>query len=219
MILKKNFWKYFTISLILFTIGILLGFGEKAGWFQSFNIATVKGASALRSSAFNWYFIGVDKWADTAYDIGIGLAIIVILSLLKKWKEPLELLFSLLFAGISIEVLKIFFRIPRPHFSWLVNASSYSYPSGHSVGAIALYGLLAYIVAKSKLPKALSYTLSTLLWIFAASILYDRLYVGVHWGMDVIGGATIGFACFILAVGIVENMKKAKEEKEIQESK
>ncbi len=214
--MKRSFWKYLSISLILFAIGLVLGFGEKAGWFQSFNVASVKWASSLRSSYLNPYFIGVDKFADTFYDIGVGLTIIVIFSLLKRWKEPLELFFSLIFAGISIEVLKLAFRVPRPHFSWLVNASSYSYPSGHSVGAIALYGLLAYMITKTKMPKSLSYTLSTILWIFAASILFDRLYVGVHWGMDVIGGAIIGFACLILAVGIVENMKKAKE---VQESK
>ncbi len=217
--MKKNFSVYLLVSLTLFAIGIIIGVGEKAGWFYAFNVATVKGASALRSTAFNWYFIGVSKIASTVGDILIGLVIITVLSFLKRWKAPLELLLSLIFAGITIETLKILTKVPRPHFSWLVSASSYSYPSGHAVGAIALYGLLAYIVTKSQLSKGASYTISTLLWIFVASILYDRLYVGVHWGMDVIGGALLGFACLILAVGIVEKVEAKKRAREFQEAK
>ncbi len=209
--MKSKFKLYILVSITLFIVGIIIGFGEKAGLFNAFNTAVVKWASANRNAVWNSYFIAISKWADTAHDIGYALGVIVVLSLLKRWKEPLELFLSALFAGVSIEVLKLSLRVQRPHFSWLVSAKSYSYPSGHSVGAIAIYGMLIYILMKSRLPKAISYTASAFLTLFIFSVLYDRWYVGVHWGMDVIGGGIIGLACLLLAVGIVQKMEKAKK--------
>ncbi len=209
--MKRKFVFYLSVSLVLFTLGIIIGLAEKAGMFDAFNTAVVKWASSTRSATLNSYFIAISKWTDTAHDIGYGLAVVVILALLKRWKEPLELFLSLLFAGISIEALKLSFKIPRPHFSWLVNAHSYSYPSGHSVGAVALYGMLLYIVIKSNLPKVVSYTIGTFLTFFIFSIFYDRWYVGVHWGMDVIGGGIIGLACLLLALAITQKMEKTKD--------
>ncbi len=211
MILKRNFGRYFWISMSLFALGIFLGFAEKFGWVQGFNVASVKAAEGMRNSFFTPYFMAVAKYTGTVYDIAVGLVIVVALALLKRWKEPLELFLSLIFAGASVEIMKMLYRIPRPDFSQLVPESSFSYPSGHSVGAFALYGLLAYMIIKSKLPKAVSWTLALLISIFIASILYDRLYVGVHWGTDVIGGGIIGLACMILAIGISQNWKSPSE--------
>ncbi len=215
--MKRSFGKYFWISVTLFVVGIFLGFAEKFGWLQGFNVATVKAAQGARNAFWTPYFIEVSKYAGTVYDIAVGLVVVVVLAMFKKWREPLELFLSLVFAGASVEIMKILYRIPRPNFSQLVPESSFSYPSGHSVGAIALYGLLAYMIVKSKLPKSVSWTLATLLSVFAASILYDRLYVGVHWGTDVIGGAVIGFACAILAVGIAR-IWKSPNEKDVDNS-
>jgi len=209
--LKHNFGKYFWISVTLFGVGIFLGFAEKFGWVQGFNVATVKAAQGARNAFWTPYFLAVSKYAGTVYDIAVGLVIVVALAMFKKWREPLELFLSLIFTGASVEIMKVLYKIPRPNFSQLVHESSFSYPSGHSVGAIALYGLLAYMIVKSKLPRSISWTLATLLSIFVASVLYDRLYVGVHWGTDVIGGAIIGLACAILAVGIARIWKSPAE--------
>lgn len=209
--LKRNFVKYFCISLALFGVGIFLGFAEKFGWVQGFNVATVKAAQSARNAFWTPYFMTVAKYAGTAYDIAIGLIVVVVLAMLKRWKEPLEIFLSLVFAGASVVIMKTLYKVPRPDFSQLIPESSFSYPSGHSVGAVALYGLLAYMIVKSKLPKTISWTLATLLSVFAASILYDRLYIGVHWGMDIIGGGIIGLACAILAVGIAQSWKSSKE--------
>gem|GEM_PF-1427030 len=218
MDLKRNFRNYLFAFIILFGVGIFLGFVEKAGWIYQLNMSMVKAASSMRNGALTPYFVTVAKYAGTVYDIAVGLVIVVILALLKKWKEPLALFLSLLFAGLSVEIMKTLYRIPRPSFSQLTPVSSYAFPSGHSVGAFALYGLVAYMILKSKLPKTLSWILTVILSFLIASILYSRLYLGVHWGIDVIGGGIIGISCAILAIGITRIYSKPRE-KEIRESK
>ncbi len=206
--LNSKFKRYLLYFVILFAIGIILGFMEKLGWANGFNMAIEKFAVSHRSDALNGYFVNVSNYVDTIYDIVWGLIIVVILAVLKKWKEPLMLFLSLVFTGIFVEGLKELYKIPRPTISQLVHESSYSFPSGHSVGAFALYGMIIYFLWRSNLPKAVSRTLSVILGLFILSILYDRLYVGVHWPLDVIGGASIGLSCIFLAVGIVQNMKR-----------
>lgn len=213
MDLKWKFRNYLLIFIVLFGAAIFLGFVEKAGWMYQLNMFMVKAASSMRSGALTPYFITVAKYTGTVYDIAVGLVIVVVLALLKKWREPLALFLSLLFAGLSVEIMKTLYRIPRPSFSQLTPVSSYAFPSGHSVGAFALYGLVAYMILKSKLSKTLSWILTAILLFFIASILYSRLYLGVHWGIDVIGGGIIGIACAILAIGITKmHLRPHKEE-------
>jgi undecaprenyl-diphosphatase len=207
----KKFWWYFSWFAIFFGIGIILGLIEKFGFANSLNVFVEKAVIGMRHHVLTPYFIDVAKYADTVYDIVAGLIIVVILSLLKRWKEPLMLFISLIFAGISVEVLKYLYAIPRPDLSQLMHETSYSFPSGHAVGSFALYGMIVYFLMKSKLPKALSWTISLILSLFILSILYDRLYVGVHWFLDVLGGASIGIACMIIAIGIVKSMKGPKK--------
>jgi len=207
----RKFWWYFSWFVIFLGIGILLGLIEKFGFANGLNLFVEKAVIGMRHHILNPYFIAVAKYADTIYDIVIGLVVVVILSLLKKWREPLMLFISLTLAGILIESFKYIYAIPRPDLSQLVPETSYSFPSGHSVGAFALYGMIAYFVLKSKLPKAVSWTISIIISLFILSILYDRLYVGVHWLLDVVGGASIGIACMIIAIGIVKSIKEPKK--------
>ncbi len=207
----KKFWWYFSWFVIFFGIGITLGLIEKFGLANGLNLFVEKAVIGMRHHILNPYFIFVAKYADTVYDIVLGLIVVVILAFLKRWREPLMLFISLVFAGIIAEALKYIYAIPRPTLSQLIPETSYSFPSGHSVGAFALYGMIVYFVMKSKLPKALSWTISVILSLFILSILYDRLYVGVHWFLDVLGGASFGIACMIIAIAIVNSMKGPKK--------
>ncbi len=197
--------------MIFFVIGITLGLIEKFGLSDQLNLFVEKAVISLRNPHLTPYFIAVAHYADTIYDIALGLIVVVILSLFKKWREPLMIFISLVMAGLSIEILKLLYAIPRPNLSQLIPDTSYSFPSGHSVGAFALYGLIVYIIMKSKLPRALSWIVSIVLSLFILSILYDRLYIGVHWMLDVVGGASIGIACMIIAIGIVKSIKGPKK--------
>ncbi|MGC8558427.1 MAG: phosphatase PAP2 family protein [Nitrososphaeria archaeon] len=102
---------------------------------------------------------------------------------------------------ISGEILKPLLAVPRPfHFytySLLVTMPhDYSYPSGHA--------LIVWAGASSTfyyLRKRYVYLLS----IEAALVSFSRVYVGVHWPLDVVGGAALGVSIAMLAVYIAES--------------
>ena len=74
-----------------------------------------------------------------------------------------------------------------------------SFPSGHVVRAIVVYGLLAFVVrrlAPWTLARTLAIPVATLIILLVA---FDRLYLDVHWESDVIGGLLLGAIGFLSA--------------------
>jgi membrane-associated phospholipid phosphatase len=94
--------------------------------------------------------------------------------------------------GILInQVMKLFFAKPRPElWTRLISETSFSFPSGHAVGSMVVYGFIAYILAKEfqELRQFIYATASILI----ISIGFSRLYLGVHYPTDIIAGYGIG---------------------------
>jgi undecaprenyl-diphosphatase len=74
-----------------------------------------------------------------------------------------------------------------------------SFPSGHVVRAVVVYGLLAFVVrrlAPWPLARTLAIPVATFIILLVA---FDRLYLDVHWESDVIGGLLLGAIGFLSA--------------------
>lgn len=79
---------------------------------------------------------------------------------------------------------------------------SYSYPSGHAMGSMVLYGFLAYILAIHYPRYArLVYSIAAIL---VMAIGFSRLYLGVHWPTDIIAGYGVGFLWVTLCITMLK---------------
>jgi membrane-associated phospholipid phosphatase len=87
--------------------------------------------------------------------------------------------------------LKLFFAKPRPTLWPYLAEKSFSFPSGHALGSMVVYGFLAYLLA-SQFPK-FSFPIYTATVGLIAAIGLSRLYLGVHWPTDVLAGYAVGF--------------------------
>jgi undecaprenyl-diphosphatase len=99
-------------------------------------------------------------------------------------------------SGLINSVLKIAFNRPRPDvFPWRTqHVGVASFPSGHAMTSIVVYGTLAFLVAR----LAPTRWLRRLVWIVAILVIVlvglSRLYLGVHYPSDVLAGFVVGGA-------------------------
>lgn len=132
--------------------------------------------------------------------IGRSVSLTILVVIVATWhllrKERRQAL-AWVVVGICILCLKFLLKLAvaraRPTL-WppLVIETDYSFPSGHALGTAAFYPLLVWtlVSARSKWKR---------LWmglaLFAVLLVgIGRLYLGVHWPTDVLGGWAIGFA-------------------------
>lgn len=135
---------------------------------------------------------------------------IVVVSLIILWQdnrqEAQTFALACLGAFILNTGLKLFFTKPRPQlWKLLISEKSFSFPSGHALGSLVLYGFLAYILA-IHYPKY-SKIIYSLAVMAIAAIGLSRLYLGVHWPTDVIAGYGVGFLWLILCITMLKLQK------------
>ncbi len=121
-----------------------------------------------------------------------------------RWRHAAVLVGTVLLAQASSELTKAFYDRPRPD---LVAHGSYvysgSFPSGHSMLSAATYLTLAMLIASletRRATKGMAYALAVLL---VLSIGISRVYLGVHWPTDVLGGWALGAGYCLLGWGVL----------------
>ena len=108
-------------------------------------------------------------------------------------------------SGINF-LLKNILQRPRPTEFRLIDESGYSFPSGHSMVSMAFYGFLIYLIYKYVKNKKLKLILITFLSLLIFSIGISRIYLGVHYTSDVIGGFLIAISYLVIYTRIVKRL-------------
>ncbi|MDP2648339.1 MAG: phosphatase PAP2 family protein [bacterium] len=149
-------------------------------------------------SPFGLYFFSF----LTELGSGVVIASITALTVFLLWKKGYVGYAAGLFASVTgaiavSELLKFLVHRARPPIEWhAVVETSYSFPSNHATASAALYGFLAYF-AWQFAPKKWRGVLVALFVIIIGTTGFSRMYLGVHYPTDVLGGFIIG-ALFVL---------------------
>lgn len=128
---------------------------------------------------------------------GLGVAVLLL------WRRCRTLAAALVAASVARpfaeEVVKHLVDRPRPRLDPLVVGHGPSFPSGHVLGAVALWGLLPPIVATFTNRRALWWTSVVVSGAVVAVVAVSRVYLGAHWLTDVVASLLLG-ACYLLVV-------------------
>ena len=174
------------ISLIGFSFMAILISRHDILTFDSTIISYVQGLEMPALTAIMKFFTFIGS-GNAIFVI----AVIVMFFLYKVLHHRFELLFFtivVLGAGILNGMLKDIFQRARPDLHRLIEIGGYSFPSGHAMSAMAVYGALAFLLWRH---------ISTrfgrnLLILFSAMMIFmigiSRVYLGVHYPSDIIGG-------------------------------
>lgn len=128
---------------------------------------------------------------------------ILLIIIVKNKKIGLLTLTNLVTITILNQILKLILRRPRPTEFRIINETGYSFPSGHSMISMAFYGFLIYLIYKNIKNKYLKTTLIIILSLLIITIGISRIYLGVHYLSDVIGGFLISISYLIAYIKLI----------------
>ena len=128
---------------------------------------------------------------------------ITLFILIKNKKIGLSIILNLIVITGLNQILKYILHRPRPTEYRLIEETGFSFPSGHSMVSMAFYGYLIYLIYKYVKNKDLKWISIVLLSILICSIGISRIYLGVHYTSDVLGGFLISLSYLIVYTLIV----------------
>ena len=116
-----------------------------------------------------------------------------------------KLLIVVISTVLTNQLLKHTIRRIRPDHIRLIEEGGFSFPSGHSMISIGLYGTLIYLVYKYIKNKLIKTIIIVLLSIIILGIGISRIYLGVHYPSDVLAGYFISTAIIVLTISIIND--------------
>jgi undecaprenyl-diphosphatase len=139
----------------------------------------------------------------------IGLTVLVALGLLLRRRRRLALVWLLAMIGTGLLnlALKNTFDRPRPPEALRdahINETTYSFPSGHSMGAVVAYGLLAYFLVLLLRRRRARVAVVALFAALALLVGFSRVYLAAHYFSDVVGGFAVGGAWLCACISGLE---------------
>ena len=183
---KIGYGIYFLI-LIAF---IVLAIRVRSGATLALDEATLKMINQWSSQGFDRTILFLTTLAGPILATTIGVLLFVFFLVQKKKLNSLYVVLTMLGTFLINTGLKLYFGRTRPAL-WpaLVEEGSHSFPSGHSMISMAIALTLVIIFYNSKYKKVTI----ILGFLYVIIIGFTRLYLGVHYPSDVLGGWMASF--------------------------
>ena len=202
----KKKYKKFILPSILLIIFILIMVLVLLGYTTSIDSYVYNLVTSNMTDGKNNFFKFITLLGSTKYMICMCIVFLIIAVLTNKKRLTTNVILGLITSTIVNNVVKIIVCRERPDVLKLVEETTYSFPSGHTMAATMLYGILIYYVYNSKLNKYIKILLITLLSLLIILIMISRIYLGAHYVTDVVAGLFLSAFLVIIMVNICKKI-------------
>lgn len=183
---RSRIWWY--LALFSFILFVLTGLAIYVGQFDRFDAAVIGFVQGYESKLLTATLL-------TFTYIGSFLGTIIIYFILFyffwrfNWRAEAILLTGVVLSTPIINlILKELVQRPRPEFFHLIEVKGYSFPSGHTMSAVSLYGIVLILVWFKLRNIGERIFLTVVISFIIVAIALSRIYLGVHYPSDIIGG-------------------------------
>lgn len=193
---KNNYYLAASICLVAF---VILGYTVKfyPDMIQGFDNQVQSAIRTPLSSGKTLFFKSMTFLGNSTTLIAL-VCVSSIFFLFKKYYSELCWLVGTTAVGGAVNYLiKFVYQRPRPQLEHLVEANHYSFPSGHAMASLIFYGSLIVIVHLVATRSWLKTSVSLVLGLLILLIGVSRVYVGVHYPTDILGGFLLGAALLL----------------------
>ncbi len=177
-------------------------------WLKPFDTWVIEQIGSLRPQLTS-FFLWITQFANPLTVVLLGLALLFVLLYGKQYAEVIWLSGGVIgIAGVLNPLLKLFFNRTRPStLAPLITEHSLSFPSGHATASMVLYGSLFFLLPLFIDSKFVQYALRSLLVLIILSIGVSRIYLGVHFPTDIIGGFSLSLSWLLLTFPIYQEKR------------
>lgn len=196
--------KCLLVGIIIMSLLLLVWTVMTDGWIVPIDVRIEYWLYASRSLSWNQFFTFVTAFGNWKF---VGLSTLLITALFAshgRKHNAFALLTTLIGAEATAGISKLILERPRPMGIGVFNETSFSFPSGHATVALAFYGFLGYLLWRKKkqpLEKRVVLILTTLVILLVG---FSRLYLGLHYLSDVIGGYLISTIWLLIGIIIMK---------------
>ena len=164
-----------------------------------FDIAILQSIYKLHTPLLNQIMTGITFLGNGSTLIYISCIVGIVLLITRKFANALTLIIVTSGGiGLNVWLKNIFGRVRPALWERIVDAGNYSFPSGHAMVSLVVYGFIGYLlIANFRSWSSVIFILTTLLIL---AIGFSRLYLGVHWLTDVIAGYAAGLVWLISCI-------------------
>lgn len=202
---KKSAWFVIVPILLFSALAICVKEGMTAGIEGRIYTVSVMFMSPLLTCVMK----GITHTGNSAVVIPFCLLLIAIPKSRKTLALPVSA--AVVLSAVLNTLLKNIFARQRPDIFRLINETDYSFPSGHAMINASLYVMLVLLMFKFIKNTPLKLSLSIFCIALTIAIGYSRIYLGVHYAGDVLGGWLMGFAVSVFVYSVWNKKVGAKK--------
>lgn len=166
---------------------------------QAFDTSVLLTIQKLHAPWLDPIMLAVTNSGAPSILVGVCLGLSILLLWRKQKAEAMTLAIAAVGAVSLNFLLKDLFARTRPElWSRTVDVRYYSFPSGHAMMSMVIYGLVGYLLA-TRFHRYRG-TIATGAMLLILLIGFSRLYLGVHWPTDILAGYAAGLVWLITCI-------------------
>lgn len=190
---------------LLFILDLILVLTSNISIFDD---AIYYGIISMKSNVLTEFFKVISFLASTKFIIVLNILIIIYM-IIKKCKDLSIIVVASISSGVINNLVKFLVKRDRPSGIALIKENFYSFPSGHSMISLLFYGSIIYLLIKKK-PNYYK-VLVSIIAVFILLVGISRIYLGVHFASDVIGGYLLSTVILIIISSIMEKYMRSEK--------
>jgi undecaprenyl-diphosphatase len=170
---------------------------------ERFDATVTTAVQAWRSPALTAFFVAITSLANAGVVWAVATVLVLVLVFARRWSSVGLVLLAVGFGTLFGSVVKLEVARPRPPLANMLVPlpSGYSFPSGHALAGLELYGVLAFLAVRELRSRWLRVLVVSAAALVVALIGLSRVYLGVHWPSDVLASWLLGGAWLALLCG------------------